>query len=255
MAALPTMPHFGVRAYDATCSHQSEVRGVIPWKLLDTAQIPDGGELRLKQRGNEYVIMLGNIVLMNSRLSGSEEALGTAAAKRLTGYQKPKLLIGGLGMGFTLRAALSALGPDASILVAELVPEVVAWAEGPMADLFGKSLRDARVRIAIGDVGNIIQSEAGGFDAILLDVDNGPDGLTRQSNETLYQNKGLNAVLKALRPGGFLGVWSQGDDDRFTRRLRQTCFDVEEIKVRADRAKRGARHTIWFAAANGRPKG
>jgi len=224
---------------------------VIPWKLLDTAEIPGGGEMRLKQRGTEYVIMLGNIALMNSRLSGSEEALGAAAGTRLARCPKPKILIGGLGMGFTLRAALAALGPEASIVVAELVPAVVAWAKGPMAEVFGDSLRDPRVSIVISDVSTLIRSAASGFDAILLDVDNGPDGLTRESNDALYQKKGLNAALKALRPGGFLAVWSQGVDDGFTKRLKQAGFSVDEVKVRADRAKRGARHTIWFASPPG----
>ncbi len=219
---------------------------MIPWKLLDTAAIPGGGELRLKQRGTEYVIMLGNIALMNSRLSGSEEALGKMACAKLSERNTPRILIGGLGMGFTLRAALAGLGPGARVVVAELVPAVVSWAKGPMAALFGNCLQDPRVSIAIGDVGDIIRSPAIGFDAILLDVDNGPEGLTRGANDRLYEKAGLNAIRSALRPGGILAVWSSACDDGFTKRLRRAGFRTEEVRVRADRGKAGARHLIWF---------
>ncbi len=220
---------------------------MIPWKLLDTAAIPGGGELRLKQRGAEYAILLGNVSLMNSRLSGSEEALGAMACARLGACQTPRILIGGLGMGFTLRAALSELGPGARVVVAELVPAVVAWAKGPMADLFGDCLQDPRVSIAIGDVGDIIRSPAGGFDAILLDVDNGPEGLTRGANDRLYEKAGLDAIRNALRPGGILAVWSSGSDEAFSKRLRKAGFRMEEVRVRAHRGQVSTRHLIWFA--------
>jgi spermidine synthase len=220
---------------------------VIPWKLLDTAQIPGGGELRLKQRGDEYVIRLGDIDLMNSRLSGSEEALGTIACERLSGLAKPRVLIGGLGMGFTLRAALSGLGAQAQITVAELVPAVVAWAKGPMASLFGDSLQDPRVNIAVADVSDVIRKAPAQFDAILLDVDNGPEGLTSKANDRLYDLNGLAASRRALRPGGILAVWSSVGDESFTKRLRRSAFSVDEVRVRAHRGKSGARHTIWFA--------
>ncbi len=220
---------------------------MIPWKLIDAAAIPGGVELRLKQRGAEYAIMLGNIDLMNSRLSGSEEALGKMACARLGERHRPRVLIGGLGMGFTLRAALAGLGSEARVVVAELVPAVVTWAKGPMAALFGDCLQDPRVSIAIGDVGDIIRSSAAGFDAILLDIDNGPEGLTRGANDRLYEKAGLNAVRIALRPGGILAVWSSGSNEGFTRRLRKAGFRTEEVRVRADRGKGGARHLIWFA--------
>jgi spermidine synthase len=228
-----------------------EGRIVIPWKLLDTAQIPGGGELRLKQRGTEYVIMLGTIDLMNSRLSGSEEALGTIACERLAGLEKPRILIGGLGMGFTLRAVLAKAAARAEIIVAELVPSVVAWAKGPMAELFGESLQDPRVSIVVEDVGHSIRSAPKGFDAILLDVDNGPEGLTRLGNDALYEKPGLNAAHIALRPGGILAVWSSSGDKSFTKRLRTAGFVVDEVRVRAHRGQSGARHTIWFAARQG----
>src|SRR5215218_7445356 len=166
---------------------------MIPWSLVDTAQVPGGGELRLKQRGAEFSIMLGQNELMNSRLSGSEEALATIACERIRDRKAPRILIGGLGMGFTLRAALAALGPAARIVVAELVPAVVAWARGPMAEVFAGSLSDPRVSIREADVGHLIGSETSAFDAILLDVDNGPEGLTRKTNDALYDLKGLNA--------------------------------------------------------------
>lgn len=219
---------------------------MIPWSLLDTATLPDGGSLRLKQRGSEFSIMLGSNELMNSRLSGSEEALATLVATRLGERAKPRILIGGLGMGFTLRAALGALGPEARVEVAELVPEVVAWARGPMAAVFADCLDDARVAITVADVAAPIRSAASRYDAILLDVDNGPDGLTVAANDALYGEAGLEAARKALTPGGILAVWSQGPDSGFTRRLRQAGFSVEEVKVRASRNGGGARHVIWL---------
>lgn len=220
---------------------------MLPWIPLDTAEMPGGGELRLKRRGTEFSIMLGTIELMNSRLSGSEEALATMTAERLSGRKKPKILIGGLGMGFTLRAALQAFGADAEITVAELVPAVVAWARGLMAEVFGGCLDDPRVKIHVGDVGPLIASQKAAYDAILLDVDNGPEGLTRTDNDAIYALSGLAAAGKALTPGGVLAVWSQGPDASFSRRLKQAGFTVDEVKVRASRSKRGARHVIWFA--------
>ena len=168
--------------------------------------------------------MLGQNELMNSRLSGSEEALATIACERIRDRKAPRILIGGLGMGFTLRAALAALGPDARIVVAELVPAVVAWARGPMAEVFGDSLTDPRVSIREADVGQLIRSDASAFDAILLDVDNGPEGLTRKANDALYDLKGLSAARAALRPGGVLAVWSSTQNPKFTWRLRQGRF-------------------------------
>jgi spermidine synthase len=220
---------------------------MIPWSPLDTAKMPGGGELRLKQRGAEFSIMLGNIELMNSRLSGSEEALATLTCARIRNRQRPQILIGGLGMGFTLRAALAELGPDARIIVAEIVPAVVSWARGPMAEVFGKSLTDPRVSIREGDVIDLIRSNPSTYDAILLDVDNGPEGLTRKANDDLYDVKGLSTARTALRPGGVLAVWSSGPNRTFTERLRTTGFGVDEVTVRANGARGGARHVLWIA--------
>ncbi|WP_324133429.1 hypothetical protein [Bosea sp. (in: a-proteobacteria)] len=222
---------------------------MIPWTLLDTATLPGaaGRELRLKRRGAEFSIMLGTIELMNSRLSGSEEALATLVATRLAGRTKPRILIGGLGMGFTLRAALASFPVGAEITVSELIPAVVDWAKGSMAELFAGCLDDPRVTIAVQDVGRVIADGAGRYDAILLDVDNGPEALTVAANDRLYEDGGLGLAKAALRPGGILAVWSQGPDRRFTGRLRHAGFAVEEVMVRAHRGKSGARHIIWLA--------
>ena len=221
---------------------------MIPWTLLATASIPgSAGELRLKRRGAEFSIMLGTIELMNSRLSGSEAALATLSCERIQARPRPRVLIGGLGMGFTLRAARTVLGPNARIVVAELIPAVVAWARGPMADLFGASLTDPHVSIEECDVGHLIRSGGAAYDAILLDVDNGPEGLTREANDGLYNSEGLRAARAALRRDGVLAVWSSGPDRHFTSRLRQAGFHVDEVKVRANGRGGGARHVIWIA--------
>jgi spermidine synthase len=221
---------------------------VIPWQTIETAPVPDSdGVLRLMRRGSEFSIMLGQNELMNSRLSGSEQALATIACERMRTIERPRMLIGGLGMGFTLRAALARLGGDARIVVAELMPAVVGWARGPMAEIFGDSLVDPRVGIEERDVGEVIRSGAAAFNAILLDVDNGPEALTREANNTLYDLKGLGAAREALRPGGVLAVWSSGPDPGFARRLRDAGFGVEEIKARANGRGGGARHVIWVA--------
>jgi spermidine synthase len=220
---------------------------MIPWIQFDSAKVPGGREeLRLKRRGSEFSIMLGANELMNSRLSGSEEALARLSCAKIRGRQQPKMLIGGLGMGFTLRSALAELGPDAIVVVAELVPAVVAWARGPMAELFAGSLDDPRVEIREADVADLITSSKGLYDAILLDVDNGPDGLSRGANDRLYDIKGLAAARAALTPGGVLAVWSAHPDKGFAARLRQSGFEVDEVNTRA-RGKRGARHVIWLA--------
>ncbi|MFZ0266265.1 spermidine synthase [Caulobacter sp.] len=224
---------------------------MIPWQHLDTAKVPgDGTELKLMRRGTEYSIMAGPIELMNSRLSGSEEAMATLAFERIGQRPKARVLIGGLGMGFTLRAALAVFGPDARVVVAELVPAVVAWARGPLAELHGASLDDPRVTLHQGDVGEAIRAEEAAYDAILLDVDNGPGGLSRKENDGLYSRNGLAEARQALRPGGVLEVWSSTRDSDFTKRLKQAGYAVEEIGVRAHKG-RGARHVIWMAARPG----
>ena len=225
---------------------------MIPWSLLDSALLPSGGgQLRLMRRGAEFSIRLGHNELMNSRLGGSEEALATVACERIQTRERPRILIGGLGMGFTLRAALAVLGAEARVIVAELVPAVVTWARGPLAEVFGESLADPRVNIRETDVGHLIRSSRSAFDAILLDVDNGPEGLTQTANDSLYDTEGLSAARAALRPGGVLAVWSSGPNVSFTRRLRQSGFDVDEIKVRANGPRGGARHLVWVATRRG----
>ncbi len=221
---------------------------MIPWTQLATSRTPDGaGELRLIRRGDEFAIMLGSNPLMNNRLRGSEEALATLACDRIRGREKSRVLIGGLGMGFTLRAALKALGPGARVVVAELVPAVVAWARGPMAEVFGDCLDDPRVEIRETDVANLVRATAPTWDAILLDVDNGPDGLTQKGNDRLYDLAGLSAARASLRPGGVLAVWSSGPDRNFTARLKKSGFAVEEVPTRANGKGGGARHVIWLA--------
>lgn len=213
-----------------------------PWIELDRAKVPDGGELKLMQRGHEFSIMSGAIELMNSRRGGSEEQLAILAAQRLGEKSNTRILIGGLGMGFTLRAALNHFSKDSQILVAELVSAVIAWAKGPLSGVHGDSLVDPRVTLHESDVARSIASD-GPFDAILLDVDNGPDGLSRSANDQLYTARGLAAAKAALSQGGLLAIWSSGPDAKFANRLKQTGLLVEEVRVRAG----GARHLIWIA--------
>ncbi|KJC33375.1 spermidine synthase [Bradyrhizobium sp. LTSP849] len=221
---------------------------MIPWEKIDTAKIPGSDEeLRLMRRGKEFSIKLGTNELMNNRLSGSEAALATLAAKQIEKVKKPVVLIGGLGMGFTLRAALAVLGDKAEIVVAELVPAVVAWARGPMAEIFGDSLNDPRVEIREMDVAQLIERHPLRFDAILLDVDNGPEGLTRKANDALYDAAGLRIAHTALRRGGVLAVWSSGPHPKFSRHLRTAGFEVNEVNIRATGRGGGARHVIWMA--------
>ena len=217
-----------------------------PRLLIDRAEVPDGGELRLYRRDADYSIMLGATELMNSRMSGSEEALATLTCAPLAAAPAPAVLIGGLGMGFTLRAALALLPEEARVTVVELVPAVIDWARGPMAEFHGNSLGDRRVEIVAGDVADRIRHSGGGYDAILLDVDNGPDGLTRDANDRLYDARGLGSAKAALKPGGVLAIWSSAPDRSFSNRLRRAGFTVEEHVVRARGAK-GGRHLIWLA--------
>lgn len=221
---------------------------MIPWQLIETVPGPAAGEqLRLMQRDTEFSIKIGNQELMNSRVFGSEQALAELACAHLAAHRHPRVLIGGLGMGYTLAAALRVLPADGEIVVAELIPAVVRWNRGPLAHLAGRPLDDPRVRVQETDVAHAIRKSPRGFDAILLDVDNGPEGLTRKGNNWLYSLDGLGAAYAALRSGGIVAVWSAGPDPGFTRRLVKIGFETEEKKVRARGAQGGARHVIWLA--------
>ncbi|WP_454886707.1 spermine/spermidine synthase domain-containing protein [Sphingomonas oryzagri] len=217
-----------------------------PRELIGIAQIPGGDELRLFRRGSDFMIVLDRNELMSSRMSGSEEALATMTCDRLGGRVAPHLLIGGYGMGFTLRAALARLDARARITVAELVPEIIAWARGPMAALAAGCLDDPRVALREQDVAMVIGGETAAYDAILLDVDNGPDGLVRLANDRLYTSPGLASARAALKPGGVLAVWSAAPDAAFARRLAKAGFAVEEVAVKARSNGKGPRHVIWF---------
>lgn len=216
-----------------------------PWIHLDTAQIPGGGELKLMQRGQDYSIMSGRIELMNSRLYGSEVALFKLAWAKVAQLQAPRMLIGGLGMGFTLRAALADLPKDARIVVAELVPEVIAWAGGHLAPLYGDSLADPRAKIVQGDVADRLAEAKPPYDLILMDVDNGPDGLNRDANDSLYSVAGLANLRRAVKRDGVVAVWSAGPDQAFAGRFRRAGFAVDEHKVGASPSGKGPRHVIW----------
>ena len=220
---------------------------MIPRELLATANVPGGQALRLVRRGGDFMILLDRNELMNSRMSGSEEALATMTCARLGGRIAPHLLVGGYGMGFTLRAALASLGAAARVTVAEIVPEIVDWARGPMAAMTGACLDDPRTDLALCDVADAIAAAPARYDAILLDVDNGPDGLSRPANDRLYSTRGLAAAKAALKPGGVLAIWSAGADAAFTRRLGDAGFQVEECVIRARQNGKGPRHVIWFA--------
>jgi spermidine synthase len=218
-----------------------------PWTLLGTATVPGGGApLRLMQRGDEFVIMAGTNPLMNSRMSGSEQDLATLTWARMAQRPRPHVLIGGLGMGFTLRAALATMAPQVRFSVAEIVPEIVAWARGPLAHLFEGCLDDRRVTVVVADVGKLIATHKLHYDAILLDVDNGPEGLSRDGNDRLYSLAGLAEARAALTPAGVLAVWSAHPDTRFQQRLGAAGFEVEELRVRERHGGKGARHVIWI---------
>lgn len=221
-----------------------------PVEFVDVAEIPGGGALHLMRRGDEFSIQFGDEELMGSEVWHSEQALATLACERM-GNKGGTVLIGGLGMGFTLGAALSALGPDASVVVAELVPKVVAWAKGPLRHIFGDSLVDPRVSLEVSDVHDVIVRSPATFDAILLDVDNGPDGLIQLANDRLYCNWGLRAAHAALRPGGVLAVWSSYPDAEFLERLKAAGFTVEEVTIPTDAYEELVRHTIWLAVKLG----
>ena len=216
-------------------------------ELIGTAQVPGGVELRLLRNDGDYVIVLERNELMSSDMSASEQALATMTCARLGDRPAPQLLIGGYGMGFTLRAALTALGRDASVTVAELVPEIIEWARGPMHKLTAGCLDDERVVLVMEDVALLIDSARKAYDAILLDVDNGPEGLTRRLNDWLYSDAGLQAAFAALKPGGILAVWSASAEPSFTQQLQRTGFKVTEVPVHALPGDKGESHLIWFA--------
>jgi len=218
------------------------------WKLLGRADIPDdGGELRLYQGGEEFSLRADGNELMNNRVHASEDALGSLACRCLRDSKRPRVLIGGLGMGYTLAAVLKGLGPGARVTVGELVPEVVEWNRGPLGPLAGRPLDDPRVGVRVGDVLAMIREEAEAYDAVLLDVDNTPASLTRKVNDGLYSEKGLEDSAAALRPGGVYGLWSAGPDKRFLKRLRKAGFSVAEHPVRGRDAHRGGHHIVWIA--------
>jgi spermidine synthase len=222
---------------------------MIPWEFIGSAEMPGGGgELRLHRRGGEFSIRLAGYELMNSRVHGSEDALAELACARIAGRPRPRVLIGGLGMGFTAAAALHRLGASAQVVVAELVPEVVEWNRGPLADLAGRPLADSRLTVRETDVAHVIKAGHGAFDAILLDVDNGPEALTRKGNDWLYARAGLDSSHEALRPGGVLAIWSVSpQSSAFTRRLRGSGFRVKGVRVRSRGPQGGGKHTIWLA--------
>ncbi len=220
-----------------------------PWELLDSAAIPGGGTMHLYRHGEDFSIRVGRDELMNSHAHGSEDALAALAHARLGVRPQRQVLVGGLGMGFTAAAALRDLGPDGRLTVAELVPAVVEWNRGPLATVAGNVLADPRVGVHLGDVAGLLRTARQAFDLILLDVDNGPRGLTSEANGWLYGAAGLRRIRAALRRGGVLGVWSAVDDVGFTARLGQAGFAVEVARPHAH-GTRGPRHVVWLGTAS-----
>ncbi|HEX8154199.1 MAG TPA: hypothetical protein VF698_13780 [Thermoanaerobaculia bacterium] len=221
---------------------------MLPWTTIGSARVPgDGEEMRLLQRGGEYSIRVGAFELMNNRVHASEDALASLVCERLGDAGSARVLIGGLGMGFTLAAVLRGVGARAEVVVAELVPEVVAWNRGPLAHVAANPLGDRRVKVHEGDVAELIRKARGAWDAIVLDVDNGPVALTSKNNQWLYTRSGLRAARTALRPGGVLAVWSAARDAAFAYRLHEAGFSVEEIPVRGRESGRGPRFLVWLA--------
>jgi spermidine synthase len=224
---------------------------LIPRIHLGTAQVPGGEELRLYSHGRDFMIVLDRNELMSTRMRGSEEALAVMTLDRLQGRPTAHLLVGGYGMGFTLRAALANMGPKGRVTVAELVPEIIEWARGPMAEVAEGCLDDSRVTLRMGDVADAIAAGRGIYDGILLDVDNGPDGLVRDANDRIYSRAGLLAARDALTPGGVLAVWSASSDKAFAGRMAKAGFAVETVEVRARANGKGPKHTIWFGRKAG----
>jgi spermidine synthase len=219
---------------------------VKPWELVGETRTPDGTLLSLTRRDTELVILAGGKILMSSRMHGSEEAMAEMALKHLRQSSGAAVLVGGLGMGYTLRAALDHLPADASVVVTELIPAVVEWNRGPLGPLADHPLRDQRVQIETGDVIGTLRTGTGRFDAVLLDVDNGPDAFTESSNASIYNDRGIASIRAALKPGGVVAVWSAWEDRRFEQRLKWAGFKVEVQRVRARLKKGGPRHTIFL---------
>ena len=217
-----------------------------PLELLGQTLTPDGTDMKLTRRDNEYIILANGKSLMSSRMHGSEEALATLACRQVRTLEQPCVLVGGLGMGFTLRATLDFLPQDAMVVVAELVPAVVEWNRGPLGPLAGHPLKDKRVRVDVGDVAVTLSSSPGRFDVVLLDVDNGPAAFTASDNAGLYGDRGLAAARAALKMGGVLAVWSAWDDRQFEQRLRYGGFAVQVERVRGRLKKGGPRHSIFL---------
>ncbi len=217
-----------------------------PFELLAEALSPDGTAMKLVRRGDEYIILVDGVILMSSRMHGSEEALATLACQRLRTLEQPSVLIGGLGMGFTLRATLELLPQDANVVVVELVPEVVEWNRGPLGPLANHPLNDKRVRVETGDVLVTLSSRHGQFDAVLLDVDNGPAAFTASHNAELYNHRGIAAARAALKKEGVLAIWAAQDDRKFQQRLRDGGFNVQVHRPRGRLKKGGPRHTIFL---------
>jgi spermidine synthase len=215
---------------------------VKPWVTLDSVELPGGEKMTLVRRGGEFMIELDGYQLMSNTLTGSEKSLATEALQRVTAR---RILIGGLGMGFTLRAALDAAEPDAQIVVSELVPQVLKWNRGPLAPMAGYPLNDPRVQVRLGDVAEAILDPEG-WDALLLDVDNGPVAFTVFENYKLYEKEGVAALRRALRPGGILGVWSTGLHKTFERRLKRAGFQVETLKVPCREGHQQKNHVLFL---------
>lgn len=221
---------------------------MIPWEEIERAEIPGGEEeVILRKRGPEFSIRIAATELMNSRIHGSEDALAELTCSRISRKPGRRILIGGLGMGYTLAAALQHSGYDSLITVAELIPAVIRWNREHLGHLAGNPLADGRVFVRQEDVAETITREKSIWDAIILDVDNGPDGITRKVNDRLYGMSGLKNAFLALRTGGVLSIWSSGTDEQFTSRLKQCRFQTEIVTVRARKPGKGARHTIWLA--------
>jgi spermidine synthase len=217
-----------------------------PFELIDTARTPEGSDVTLCRRGNEYFILADGKDLMSSRMHGSEEELARLGCERARSLESPRVLVGGLGMGFTLRAALDVLPPGAEVVVAELLDAVVTWVRGRLAPLAEGPLDDPRVRIEIRDVAEVLRENPGGFDAVLLDVDNGPRAFVQDANARLYDNDGVALARDALAPGGVLAVWSAWDDRRFEHRLRHFGFAARAVRVRGRLRRGGPRHSIFI---------